>query len=678
MRIACVFVPQLALQAVLRRTPEARGGPVAVLEAAGAGGDGAGKTRTKRIARVTEISPEARREGVRAGMTGAQAAAVCSGLRLLTVTAADREAASAALADVGYAFAPRIERDGGDRIFFESEDLARLYPAGETAIAQAVQAASARVGLGVRVAVAASKGVARLATRAHEQALVPTAAGPARAALASIPVEVLCEGDAPLAAAFRRWGLRTAGDVAALSESAVGLRLGPTGARASRLARGIDDEPFVPRLPDDALEEAIELDYPVAELEPFAFMLRGLIDRALGRLRERSLACAGLTLRLTLDPRGADVRSVPIAAPTGDAATLLQLARLDLARRPPAAPIVGARLLALPARVRPTQLDMLRPAGPAPDRLAATIARLAALVGPDNVGAPAIEDTWREEAVGMTTYEPARPDDRPAPRPARPGETGGPLTLTLSPLRGARANSRVDASVAGEGSAPRPAWRGEADGRRPAGEGNGGATDGGPLTLTLSPLRGARANSRVDASVAGEGSAPRPAWRGEADGRRPAGEGNGGATDGGPLTLTLSPLRGARANGNGGSGSAGETGAANETGSAGETGAANETGETSEPRLTIRRRRTPEEIEMLLNRQGPAAFRGRETTARVLVAAGPYRLSGEWWKEETASEETGELGWSRAYWDVHASDGAVYRVHQDRRSGRWYLDGYYD
>ena len=35
MRIACVFVPQLALQAVLRRTPEARGGPVAVLEANG-------------------------------------------------------------------------------------------------------------------------------------------------------------------------------------------------------------------------------------------------------------------------------------------------------------------------------------------------------------------------------------------------------------------------------------------------------------------------------------------------------------------------------------------------------------------------------------------------------------------------------------------------------------------
>jgi len=337
--------------------------------------------------------------------------------------------------------------------------------------------------------------------------VVPSAAGPARAALASIPVEILVE-DTELAAAFRRWGLRTAGDVAALPVDAVGLRLGPVGARACRLARGLDDEPFVPRLPEDALEEAIDLDYPVAELEPLSFLLRGLVDRALARLRGRGLACAGLTLRLALDPRGVDVRTVPIAAPTGDAATLLQLARLDLARRPPSAPIVGVRLLALPARVRATQLDILRPAGPAPDRLAATIARLAALVGSDNVGAPVVEETWREEAVGVTVFDHAGPDV--------------------------------------------------------------------------------------------------------------------------PLAA-----------------------------------------QATEPRLTIRRRRPPEEIEMLLDRRGPAAFRGRETTARVMVAAGPYRLSGEWWREP-------ENTFQREYWDVHASDGAVYRVHQDQRDGRWYLDGYYD
>src|SRR3954471_7859911 len=42
-------------------------------------------------------------------------------------------------------------------------------------------------------------------------------------------------------------------------------------------------------------------------------------------------------------------------------------------------------------------------------------------------------------------------------------------------------------------SAPRLAWRGEADGRSPSGEGSGTAR--GPLTLILSPLRGARTNS---------------------------------------------------------------------------------------------------------------------------------------------------------------------------------------
>jgi hypothetical protein len=46
--------------------------------------------------------------------------------------------------------------------------------------------------------------------------------------------------------------------------------------------------------------------------------------------------------------------------------------------------------------------------------------------------------------------------------------------------------------------------------------------------------------------------------------------------------------------------------------------------------------------------------------------------------EGPPAEETAEPGWSRTYWDVHASDGAVYRVHQDQRDGRWYLDGYYD
>jgi protein ImuB len=434
-------------------------------------------------------------------MTVAQSETVCPGVQLLSASSADVEAAESALTDVGYAFAPRIECAGED-IFFAVEDLGQLYPT-EQAIVQAVQAQATRVGLGTRVAIAGSKGVARIATRARELVVVAPGGAATRAFLAPLPVRLFAE-DLPLRESLDRWGIRTAGELAALPTAQVALRLGEAGARACRLARGEDDEPFVPRFPADAVEEGLDLDYRVEELEPLSFLLRGLVDRILQRLACRSLACAGLTVRLALDPRGLDVRNVPIAAPTRETATLLELLRLDLARRPPAAPVVGIRLLALPARVRTTQLDLFRPAGPAPDRLAATLARLAALVGPDNVGTPATVDTWREEAVAVAPFEDGNPDN-----PAEPHT----------------------------------------------------------------------------------------------------------------------------------------------------------------PTLTIRRRRPPEAIEVLMGRDQPTALRGKETTARILVAAGPYRLSGEWWDDG---------GWAREYWNVHASDGAVYRIHQDQKSGQWFLDGYFD
>ena len=506
MRLACVFVPQLALQAALRRAPELRGTPVALYEAP-RGRDG----RSGR-ARVTLVSAEARHAGIRPGVTSAQAAAACPGLTLLPCQDADIEAAEAALCDLGFGFAPRIDREPG-RVFFEVSDLGQLYPT-EAAIAQVIQLRAVRLGLGVRVALADHKSVARVATRAGERVVVP--AGGEAAYLAPLPLGVLGE---PLAVEtaeiLRRWGLHTVGAFAALATADVALRLGTDGARLHRVARGHNEDPFLPALPPDAVEEGIALDDAIAELEPLAFILRGLCDRLLARLSCRSLSCTGITLRLQLENRTFDVREVNLAAPTREVAPILQLARLELTRKPPDTGIVGVLVVARPARARGAQMDFLRPAGPAPDRLAATIARLAALVGPENVGAPRRENTWREEAVGMDGYAP------------------------------------------------------ESERREP-----------------LAP-------------------APSP-----------------GSVD----------------------------------------------------TLSIRRFRPPEEIEVMLGPDGPAALRGKATTARITVAAGPYRLSGEWWRRD----DQGATGFSRDYWDVHASDGALYRLHHDRVRDRWFLDGYYD
>jgi protein ImuB len=500
MRVACVYAPQIALQAILRRDPELRQDAVVLVESVGSDAD---------RARVVALTRAAHQAGARRGMTVGQAKAAAAELeqtlRVAAASAADTAAAQAALADVGYAFAPRVEAEGG-RIFFEVGDLGRLYDT-ERAVAQGLAAQAARLGMAVRAAVASSKAVARVASEAMDIALVP--AGGERAFLAPLPVRHalgapgVAEQAAPLGEALARWGIHTLGALAALPLGEVGLRLGEAGTRLHRIATATLDEPFVARLPADALEEGSELEYAIYELEPLSFLLRGLLDRALERLGCRGLGASGLTVRLKLEPRGYEVREIPLGAPTREAATLLQLVRLELGRRPPSGPVTGVALLLLPARLRAMQLDFLRPAGPAPERLAATLARLAALVGLENVGAPAAVETYREEAVAVA-----------------------------------------------------------------------------PFTT---------------------GEAPAPA--------------------------------------------------------------------ASSPALAFRRFRPPQALEVLMGREGPTALRGGATTARVLVAAGPYRSNGEWWSGD---------GFGRDYWDVQASDGAVYRVHQDKRSGEWFLDGYYD
>jgi len=348
--------------------------------------------------------------------------------------------------------------------------------------------------------------------------------------------------------------------LASLPAEEVVLRLGPRGLALHRLARGDGHEPFFPQPPADAVEETLESEYALTELEPLSFLLRGLLDRLLARLACRSLACAGITLRLALESKGFDVRTVPLAAPTRENAPILQLVRLELARRPPESPVVALTVVALPARVRATQLDFLRPAGPRPDQLAATVSRLAALVGVENIGAPRLPNTWREEEIHVTpfSYEPA-----------------------TSPRR--RPSGRAEKGAVDRESPPAAADR---------------------TTLALPP-RGKPS------------PAPAPAAPG---------------TD--------------------------------------VSSAASEPGQ-----LTIRRFRPPQEVEVIWDREGPTALRHPSWAARILLAAGPYRVDGEWW-HPPSSEERAPL--SRDYWDVQASDGAIYRLHQERATRRWYLDGYYD
>jgi protein ImuB len=69
----------------------------------------------------------------------------------------------------------------------------------------------------------------------------------------------------------------------------------------------------------------------------------------------------------------------------------------------------------------------------------------------------------------------------------------------------------------------------------------------------------------------------------------------------------------------------------------------------------------------------PAAVAFHHVRARVVRAAGPWRVTGAWW------DAGGE--WQRDEWDLYlnlAAAVALYRVFHDLLSGQWFIEGMYD
>ena len=135
-------------------------------------------------------------------------------------------------------------------------------------------------------------------------------------------------------AVLARWGLRTLGELAALPAADLSERLGQDGIRWQRLARGEDTGPLVPALEEEPFEASLELEWPIADLEPLSFVLTRLLDPFCQRLEHRDRGAAVLHLRLRLVTRDLHLRSLQLPAPMRDPKVLRTLLLLDLESHP--------------------------------------------------------------------------------------------------------------------------------------------------------------------------------------------------------------------------------------------------------------------------------------------------------------------------------------------------------
>ena len=415
MSIACIFVPLFPLAARLRSEPELKDEAVAICEGNGS------------AARIVAATRKARRAGIEPGMTLPQARARVS---KLVARGRDRECertAQEALLEVAEMFSPRVEDEGEGVVFLDLEGHPMFVGGSreesgrvgkEGALAREILRAAEKALLPARVGVAASKLAARIAAGLPDSpTVVPEGEEPRF--LAPLPLAKLSPA-LEIAATLERWGLRSIGDLAKLPEGEVASRLGEIGRELHATARGIDPRPLEPYLPPPSFSEGMDLEWPLASLEPFLFVAHAALERLVRRLEAQALACTRLEVALKLDPDGHDARAIALPAPTRDVKTLLTLVRLELEARPPGAPVAGFTFSAHPDQPRRAQLSLFGPAALSPDRLATTIARLAALLGSGRVGSPRALEGHRPERFTDTGYAPPpSPHIRLAPRNGR-------------------------------------------------------------------------------------------------------------------------------------------------------------------------------------------------------------------------------------------------------------------
>ena len=407
-RIACLHLPLFPLAARLRSEPELLREALAVMEGNG------------NAARVVAATRLARAAGVRPGLTLPQARALCPKLVARPRDADCERAAQEALLEVAEAFSPRVEDAGEGIAYLDADGIERHYPGPcpELEMGRALMNAAEEAGLPARVGIASSKLAARVASGLPDPPVI-VSPGEEAAFLAPLPLQRLTP-EVDLAETLERWGVRSVGDFAKLPPSRVASRLGRIGRELHSTARGVDLRPLIPREPPPAFHEGMSLEWPLVALEPFLFVGRAALDRLCQRLESRGFACLRLELEMRLEPDGFQSRSIDLPAPTRDVKTLLTLVRLELEARPPGAPVAGFTFVAHPDRPREAQLSLYGPAALSPDKLATTLARLFALLGPDRVGSPRPVDGHRPEGFALVEFSPPPPPEvRRQPRAGR-------------------------------------------------------------------------------------------------------------------------------------------------------------------------------------------------------------------------------------------------------------------
>jgi protein ImuB len=324
--------------------------------------------------------------------------------------------AEMSLADFACRFSPLVEETQPDKVVIDVDGCELLFGSAyqlATEIVQQSKKSKRDGGLDTKVNVALAAN--------------PDAALHAATCLQGITFvapneELTCLGEFPLAAlnyrlvdvdqkrseeifeTLKLWGVRTFHDFAVLPIKGLAERLGAEGIRLQKLASGKTERHLRLKPSPPVFASSIELDHPITELEPLSFIFARLLNQICASLNAYALATNELLVRMKLENHLTHERSLTLPYPMRDHKVFLKLLLLDTEMHPPQSAVQAIALNCEPVKPRVLQNGLFIPLAPAPDKLELTLARLAKLVGENNIGSPVLLDTHRPDAFSIKRF----------------------------------------------------------------------------------------------------------------------------------------------------------------------------------------------------------------------------------------------------------------------------------
>ena len=377
---AVLHLSDFTLQALLRANPPLAHQPVALAR--------------PDAPTVEACTPSAAADGVCPGQSLPQAVARCPALIIRPPHPGLAREAEAAFLGVAFSVSPHVELTaiGACTLDLRGLPSSRHAPALQDALAHL-----RATGFEATAGLAATPLLALYA--AHHAPPFQVQVGDVTL-LASLPLAVATP-TAQQAAILRQWGIKTLGQLTALTKADITHRLGRAGLDLWERANGGAPRPLRLRSLPQKFEAAEDFEFEIETLEPLLFKFRLYVDRLARDLANASLAAQALRLTLKLADETTHAHFIRLPEPVSDAGILFRALQAYLETARTDAGIIGLHLEAIPERSQVRQRGLFDGGLVDPHGFADTLARITALVGSDRAGTPRATDTHRPDTFTL-------------------------------------------------------------------------------------------------------------------------------------------------------------------------------------------------------------------------------------------------------------------------------------